>query len=113
MIAAVNPAMAPALSAVPRRRTSRQKKAPINAELKPVAKASIPAFCILAWKILVINAVRVAILGPTVVITIIEAKATGNRLGNSPTNSEFSPKKFSPAQFQNKSRESEVCQDGD
>ena len=61
-----------------------------------MANVSIPAFCIVAWNILVISAVRVAILGPTVVITIIEAKAKGNKLGKSPTKNAFSPKSSVP-----------------
>ena len=49
-----------------------------------------------AWKILVIKAVSAAIRGPTVIITTMEANATGKKLGSKLTSIAFSPKRSVP-----------------
>ena len=77
--AATAPAMVPAFRALPLRRTSLQKKAPMRAAAKEITSDSTPVSCMAEWKVLVINAATAPIRGPTVIITTIEENATGNR----------------------------------
>ena len=77
--AATTPAMVPAFSVLPLRRTSLQKKAPMREAPREITSDSTPVSCMAAWKVLVINAATAPIRGPTVIITTIEENATGSK----------------------------------